>query len=81
MARTEVAKTREAFSSPTRSYSPSFWATAAIRPGENIIVTPKPEQQVYTDPEGWYSVNFPSDLEPTDKENCFSKEYNFLETG
>jgi len=50
-------------------------------PGENIIATPKPEQQVYTDPDGWYSVYFSADLEPTDEENRFAKGYSFFETG
>lgn len=81
MARTEIAKTQKAVPSTTPTHSPTFWATASLMPGENIIATPKPEQQVYIDPEGWYSVNFPSDLEPTDKENRFSKGYSFFETG
>jgi len=81
MAGTEIAKTQKAVPSTTPTYSPTYWATASLRPGENIIATPKPEQQVYTDPEGWYSVNFPGDLEPTDKENRFSKGYSYFETG
>ena len=81
MAGTEIVKTQEAVLSTSPMYSPTLWATATLIPGENIIATPKPEQQVYTDPEGWYSVNFPANFEPTDKENRFSKGYSFSETG
>ncbi|MCK4820185.1 hypothetical protein KA005_30760, partial [bacterium] len=81
MAGTEIAKTHKAVPSTTPTYSPTFWATASLMPGENIIASPKPEQQVYTDPEGWYSVIFPGDLEPTNKENRFSKDYSYFETG
>ena len=81
MAETEIAKTQEAVPSNTPTFSPTFWATASLSPGENIIATPKPEEQVYTDPEGGYSVIFPADLGPTDKENRFSKGYSFIETG
>lgn len=55
--------------------------SATTIPEKNIPITPKPDQQVYTDPEGWYSVNFPANLGPTDKENRFSKESSFFETG
>jgi hypothetical protein len=81
IAGTEIAKTREAVLSPTSTYSPTIWATASLIPGENIIATPKPEQQVYTDPEGWYSVNVPANLNPTDQNNRFSNGYRFFETG
>jgi hypothetical protein len=53
--------------------------SATTIPEGNIVITPKPDQQVYTDPEGWYSVNFPADLDATDKENYFSKGYSFFE--
>ncbi len=81
MAGTEIAKTQKAIPSTTPTFSPTFWATISLMPGENIIATPKPEQQVYTDPEGWYSVNFPADLEFTEKEKRFSKGTRFFETG
>jgi hypothetical protein len=81
IAGTEIAKTQKAVPSTTPTYSPTFWATASLRPGENIIATPKPEQQVYTDPEGWYSVFFPADFEPTDKETRFAKGSSYFETG
>lgn len=80
-AGTEIAKTQKAVPSTTPAFSPTFWATASLIPGENIIATPKPEQQVYTDPEGWYSVIFPADIEPTDKENRFAKGSSYFETG
>lgn len=81
MAGTEIAKTQKADPSTTPTFSPTFWATASLMPVENIIATPQPEQQVYTDPEGWYSVNFPADLEFSEKEKRFSKGTRFFETG
>ncbi len=81
VAGTDIAKTQEAVPSTTPTYSLTIWATATLIPGENIIATPKPGQQVYTDPEGWYSVNFPANFAPTDKENLFSEGYSFFETG
>jgi hypothetical protein len=70
---TETAKTRQSLN--------SFNTTATIVPAGNPIITPNPDQQVYTDPEGWYAVNFPADLQPTDKENYFTKDNSFFETG
>ena len=45
------------------------------------VFTPAPDQQVYTDPQGWYSVFFPADMQPTEKSNAFTRVGNFLETG
>lgn len=45
------------------------------------IPSPAPDQQVYTDPQGWYSVFFPADMEPTDKPNIFTWMGDFFETG
>jgi len=45
------------------------------------VPTPALDQQVYTDPNGWYSVFFPADMEPTDKPNVFSHMGDFFETG
>lgn len=82
MAETKIAETQENVFSPTPSYSPSFFATATIIPESNIIVTPKPDQQVYIDPEGWYAVNFPVDMKSKeDTPGFFYNSYNQLETG
>ena len=47
---------------------------------ENAIMTPKPDQQVYTDPDGGYAVNFPTALLPTNKENYFTDGSHSFET-
>lgn len=53
-----------------------------LDPNINIVATPKPNQQVYTDPEGWYSVNFPADMKPSGKPNSFwSGQGDTFETG
>ena len=66
---------------PTPSLAPVDWLTATINPGKNPVKTPKPDQRVYVDPEGWYAVNFPAYLEPTERENYFAKDNRFMETG
>jgi hypothetical protein len=45
------------------------------------VPTPAPDQQVYTDPAGWYSIFFPTDMKPTDKPNTFSRDGDSFETG
>ena len=45
------------------------------------VPSPAPDQEVYTDPYGWYTVFFPADMEPTDKPNVFSWMGDFFETG
>ena len=37
--------------------------------------------QIYTDPEGRYTITFPADWKPTDKPNSFSGKDGFFETG
>lgn len=70
---------------PTATLPPSpvpFVFVPTTRPGPYFgIRTPNPDQQVYTDPDGWYSVNFPADMEPTDKPNVFSRPGAIFETG
>lgn len=80
---TEIAKT----TMPTGAVAPStplpFGSSTAI-PGPNdfiLPVTPRPGQQVYVDPEGWYLIYFPADMKPTDEENVFSSSSGTLETG
>jgi hypothetical protein len=54
---------------------------ALITPTDISNPTAAPDQQVYTDPHGWYSVFFPADMQPTDKPNVFSWMGDFFETG
>ena len=56
-------------------------ATPTLSPGATVFFTPAPDQQVYNDPEGWYSVYFPADMKPTEKPNIFLREGDFFETG
>ncbi len=43
--------------------------------------TPSPDRQVYTDPDGWYSVYFPADMKPMETPNSFRGPSGYLETG
>jgi hypothetical protein len=45
------------------------------------VVAPEPDEQVYVDPEGWYSVNIPADMKTIDRPNSFVGEDSFFETG
>ena len=45
------------------------------------VLTPRPDEQVYTDPAGWYSIFFPADMKPTDKPNTFAQDGDSFETG
>jgi len=46
-----------------------------------VPIATKPNEQVYIDPEGWYSVNIPAEWKSTDSPNSFSGESGFFETG
>lgn len=46
-----------------------------------IDAPPNADQQTYRDPEGWYIVNFPANMEATDKPNVFSLWNSTFETG
>jgi hypothetical protein len=51
-------------------------------PGASFTVVPlAADEQVYLDPEGWYSINFPADLKTWDKPNAFLGEGRLFETG
>jgi hypothetical protein len=51
-------------------------------PGPSFtVVPPGSDEQVYIDPEGWYSVNFPADMKSWDKPNVFTGESGLFETG
>ncbi len=87
VAWTEVARARQSAASqtplpptqtlmvlePTPSLTPGPWGY--------IDASPNADQQTYRDPEGWYIVNFPKELESTDKPNVFSLWNSTFETG
>jgi len=73
--------TQESSYLATVASSQTTWATASVIPHENIVPTPRPDEQIYTDPAGWYSVIFPGDFEPTNLENRFSKDNRYIEFG
>ena len=73
--------TQESSYLATAASSQTMWATASVIPHENIVPTPRPDEQIYTDPAGWYSVIFPGDFEPTNLENRFSKDNRYIEFG
>jgi hypothetical protein len=51
-------------------------------PGASFtVVPPTVNEQVYVDPEDWYSVNFPANMQPTDKPNSFVGGDGLFETG
>ena len=81
---TEIQKTPTVSPSVTiDSYIPTIVPshTGTPDPKINIIATPGPYEQVYTDPEGWYLVNFPDVMEHGDKPNVFWSYGHTLETG
>jgi len=75
--------------SPTRSTTPgsekitaSPVPTGSLTPLPSFIPsTPASDEQVYLDPEGWYSVNIPADWQNRGNPNIFSGENGFFETG
>lgn len=73
---TEYAETQTAIPTGTPTFTPP-----TTLPGPYAIVPPNPDQQVYIDPDGWYSVNFPANMKPTDKPNSFTYQGSFFETG
>ena len=82
VAQTEVAKTQ--ISIPTVTPLPFLDGQATATPGPDSYLSPvpsNPNQQVYVDPEGWYSIYFPADMKPTDKPNSFLGPDGFFETG
>lgn len=57
-------------------YSVSTSTGTSISP-----VATKPDEQVYIDPDGWYSVFIPADWKNNEIEGSFSGENGFFETG
>ncbi|HZM21288.1 MAG TPA: hypothetical protein VFC02_06065, partial [Anaerolineales bacterium] len=82
VSRTDVMETRTALPTST----PFIEAQLALITPTDIsnptaVPSPAPDQQVYTDPYGWYSVFFPEDMQPTDQPTIFSWMGDFFETG
>jgi hypothetical protein len=53
-------------------------------PGSIVSFTPvatKIDEQIYIDPDGWYSVNIPAEWENTESPNSFVGENGFFSTG
>ncbi|MEW6242349.1 MAG: hypothetical protein AB1564_16220, partial [Chloroflexota bacterium] len=76
---TMAVETQAAQSAPTAS--PTYNLTPTAIPGPYTVFPPNPDQQVYIDPDGWYAVNIPADMQPTDTPNYFLREGGFFETG
>ena len=74
-------ETQDSANLATAVYSQTLWATASISPEEIIVPAPGSEEKVFIDPEGWFSVIFPGDFEPTNLENRFSKDNRYIEFG
>ena len=77
---TDIPETQTVISSNT-SFIETQSSTATHFLDPTAVFTPAPDQQVYTDPQGWYSIFFPVDMKLTDKPNAFARVGNFLETG
>ena len=76
--KTEIVGTLTA--NPTGTFSPAL-PTPTYLSAPTVVYTPRPDEQVYTDPAGWYSILFPADMKPTDKPATFSRMGYFFETG
>ena len=77
IARTEVANTQTATPETTPTLGP-----ATPVPDPKAVIPPNPDQQVYTDPNGWYVVNIPADMRRADQPNVFFQPSGQLfETG
>ena len=76
-ASTEIAETETAFFTTVPTAFPSATDPVSLF----TVVPPEPDEQVYIDPEGWYSVNFPADMRTIDKPNAFVGEDGIFETG
>ena len=77
IARTELARPQTA----TPETTPTL-ARATPVPAPGAIIPPGPDEQVYTDPAGWYVVNIPADMQPGEKPNFyFRPSGGFFETG
>lgn len=59
---TPVRMTETALPEPTATFDPYLATPVPPTRDFSVLATPKPDQQIYTDPDGWYSVNFPADL-------------------
>lgn len=67
--------------------TPTVYQSPSPRPNNGFptpkgVILPNANQQVYRDPDGWYAVNFPKDMNPTEKTNVFaSAQGDSMETG
>lgn len=50
-------------------------------PVSKTVIPPKANEQVYIDPDGWYTISFPADMTVAEKPNAFSGPDGALETG
>lgn len=75
VARTEFAETQLAITE-----APPTMPPATPIPNPNDVAPPGPDEQVYIDPDGWYSLNFPASMKSFDKPNVFIGPGS-LETG
>ena len=64
---TKIAKTQSVIPTATLTAIPYY--TASPFPGENVglVNTPRPDQHVYLDPNGWFSVTLPDWMEQDDE--------------
>jgi hypothetical protein len=76
-AYTEFAEIQTAIPTVT----PAATQSATIPRASFTVIPPAPDEQVYMDPEGWYSVNFPADMRLWDKPNSFVGNTRIFETG
>jgi hypothetical protein len=80
ISKTEIVGTLTAV--PTGTWFPPP-PTATYLSAPTAVLTPRPDEQVYTDPDGWYSIFFSGNMKPTEKPNVFSRSMlgDFFETG
>lgn len=79
---TKAAETQA--QTPTPTFLPFPIGSTTAIPGPDSYLSPVAQdanEQVYIDPEGWYSIYFPADMKPKDGPNSFSGPDGFFETG
>lgn len=56
---------------------------ATPTPLQAVVIPQQPNEQVYIDPDSWYSINFPAGMAPAEKPNAFKdkNQWQYLETG
>jgi hypothetical protein len=81
----ESQPTKTLFPTETPQSTPSIvWfpptATPTVLPTFGLNAT-QPDEQIYMDPEGWYSVSIPAEWQETDYATSFIGDDGFFETG